>query len=92
MAGRFRSRGPVFRFVKCFGKNFLENIFKKCIDFFPEIAYNEYNNKREVIEMLKTFYIYWGLNRVSCFCLKSIEQAYSIAKQYPLVTKIEERR
>jgi hypothetical protein len=48
MAGRFRSRGPVFRFVKCFGKNFLENIFKKCIDFFPEMAYNEYNNKREV--------------------------------------------
>lgn len=47
---------------------------------------------REVIEMLKTFYIYWGLNRVSCFCLKSIEQAYSIAKQYPLVTKIEERK
>ena len=51
MAGRFRSRGPVFRFVKCFGKNFLENIFKKCIDFFPEIAYNEYNNKREVMSM-----------------------------------------
>ena len=50
MAGRFRSRGPVFRFVKCFGKNFLENIFKKCIDFFPEMAYNEYNNKREVFE------------------------------------------
>lgn len=47
MAGRFRSRGPVFRFVKCFGKNFLKNIFKKCIDFFPEMAYNEYNNKRE---------------------------------------------
>lgn len=62
------------------------------IDKSTNPCYNDYNNKREVVEMLKTFYIYWGSNRVSCFCLKSIEQAYSIAKQYPLVTKIEERR
>lgn len=51
MAGPLLTRGPVFRFVKCFGKNFLKNIFKKCIDFFPEIAYNEYNKREEIITM-----------------------------------------
>ena len=40
MAGPFRSRGPVFRFVKCYGKNFLENIFKLSIDFFPDTQYD----------------------------------------------------
>ena len=39
MAGRFRLRGPEFRFVKGFRKNFLENIFKLSIDFFPEMRY-----------------------------------------------------
>lgn len=39
--------------------------------------------------MKKSFYIYWGENRISCFVLKSEKQAKSIAKQYPNVTKIE---
>ena len=40
---------------------------------------------------LKRYWIYWGKNQVSCFRLKNLEQAKSIAKQYPNVTKIEEK-
>ena len=32
--------------------------------------------------MLKRFWIYWGNNQISCFRLRSREQAESIAKQY----------
>lgn len=39
----------------------------------------------------KSYRIYWGDNQVSCFRLKSLKQAQSIAKQYPNVTKVEER-
>jgi hypothetical protein len=39
--------------------------------------------------MLNSYYIYWGNNQISCFQLKSLKQAESIAKQYPNVTKIE---
>lgn len=40
---------------------------------------------------LKTFYIYWGNNQISCFNLQSKKQALSIAKQYKNVTKVEEK-
>jgi hypothetical protein len=39
--------------------------------------------------MLNSYCIYWGDNQISCFQLKSLKQAESIAKQYPNVTKIE---
>lgn len=40
---------------------------------------------------LKSFRIYWdGGNRISCFRLKSLKQAESIAKQYSNVIKVEE--
>lgn len=38
---------------------------------------------------MKSYYIHWGNNKISCFQLKSLKQAKSIAKQYPNVTKIE---
>lgn len=40
---------------------------------------------------MKRFRIYWGDGKVSCFHLKSMEQALSIAKQYKNVTKVEEK-
>lgn len=40
---------------------------------------------------MKWFRIYWGNGKVSCFYLKSMEQALSIAKQYKNVTKVEEK-
>ena len=38
---------------------------------------------------LKRYWIYWGNGRISCFRLKNDQQAESITKQYPNVTKIE---
>lgn len=46
---------------------------------------------KEVLMMLKSFWIYWGDNQVSCFRLRNREQAESIAKQYKNVKKIEEK-
>ena len=43
-------------------------------------------------EKLKWYRIYWGENKISCFQLRSLEQAKSIAKQYDRVTKVEERK
>lgn len=40
---------------------------------------------------LKNFWIYWGDGEVAHFHLYSKEQAENIAKQYPNVTKIEEK-
>jgi hypothetical protein len=40
---------------------------------------------------LTSYYIHWGSGQVSCFRLQNDEQAKSIAKQYPNVTKIEKR-
>lgn len=39
--------------------------------------------------MRSWYRIYWGNGNISCFNLKSEEQAKSIAKQYKNVTKIE---
>jgi hypothetical protein len=41
---------------------------------------------------LKRYWIYWGEGQVSCFQLRNDEQAKSIAKQYPNVTKIEKNK
>ena len=41
--------------------------------------------------MLKSYWIYWGDNQISCFRLGSMKQAESIAKQYKNVKKIEEK-
>lgn len=41
--------------------------------------------------MLRRFWIYWGDNQISCFRLRSREQAESIAKDYKNVKKIEEK-
>lgn len=41
--------------------------------------------------MLKSYWIYWGDNQISCFRLRSIKQAESIAKQYKNVKKIVEK-
>ena len=41
--------------------------------------------------MLNSYCIYWGDNQISCFQLKSMRQAKSIAKQYPNVIKIIKR-
>lgn len=41
---------------------------------------------------LKRYWIYWGEGRISCFQLKNDNQARSIAKQYPNVTKIEKNK
>lgn len=38
---------------------------------------------------LYSYHIHYGDNEVSCFSLKTDEQAISIAKQYPNVKKIE---
>jgi hypothetical protein len=46
---------------------------------------------KEVLMMLKSFWIYWGDNQVSCFRLRNRKQAESIAKQYKNVKKIEEK-
>ena len=32
--------------------------------------------------MMKSYWIYWGNNQISCFRLRSMKQAESIAKQY----------
>ena len=44
--------------------------------------------KGKVIKMLNSYYIYWGDNQISCFQLRSMKQAKSIAKQYPNVKKV----
>lgn len=41
--------------------------------------------------MMKSYWIYWGDNQISCFHLRSMKQAESIAKQYKNVKKIEEK-
>ena len=46
---------------------------------------------KEVLMMLKSFWIYWGDGEISCFRLRNRKQAESIAKQYKNVKKIEER-
>lgn len=38
---------------------------------------------------LYSYHIHYGNNEVSCFSLKTDEQAIAIAKQYPNVKKIE---
>lgn len=40
---------------------------------------------------MKSYEIHWGNGNISCFQLKSLQQAKSIAKQYPNVTKVKER-
>lgn len=40
---------------------------------------------------MKRFWIYWGDDCVSCFQLKNMKQAQSIAKQYNRVKKIEQK-
>ena len=40
---------------------------------------------------LKRYWIYWGEGQISCFQLKNDNQAKSIARQYPNVTKIEKK-
>lgn len=39
---------------------------------------------------LKRFWIHWGDGNISCFRLKSMTQALSIAMDYENVTKVEE--
>lgn len=41
-------------------------------------------------KMLKRFWIHWGDGNISCFRLKSMRQALSIAMEYENVTKVEE--
>ena len=38
---------------------------------------------------LYRFWIYWGDSQISCFRLRSREQAEAIAERYEKVTKIE---
>lgn len=64
-------------------------MFILTIVFYPKIVYTKDTKGKGKNEMKKSFYIYWGENRISCFVLKSEKQAKSIAKQYPNVTKIE---
>lgn len=40
---------------------------------------------------MKSYWIYWGDNQISCFFLRSMKQAESIAKQYKNVKKVEEK-
>jgi hypothetical protein len=65
----------------------VRKFFEKTLDFWLRLWYNK-DTEREVIKM-KFYHIYWGDNKISCFQLKSLKQAKSIAKQYPNVTKIE---
>ena len=47
---------------------------------------------KEMITMateLKRFWIHWGEGNISCFRLKSMTQALSIAMDYENVTKVE---
>ena len=41
---------------------------------------------------LTSYSIYWGEGQVSCFRLLNDNQAKSIAKQYPNVSKIEKNK
>lgn len=46
--------------------------------------------RKEMRKMLKRFWIHWGNGNISCFRLKSMRQALSIAMEYENVTKVEE--
>jgi hypothetical protein len=49
--------------------------------------------REQTMAKLKRFWIYWdGGNNISCFRLHSRSQVESIAKQYPNVTKVEEKK
>lgn len=38
---------------------------------------------------MRSYWIFWGVNEVSCFRLNGFEQALAIAQQYPNFRKIE---